>query len=75
MQTEGWVMLNKPHWLTNWQQPAAPELGRLQQAAEDVAQSGRACLLARLMSGPSGWQEVERLFVVPDNWPGVPSKG
>lgn len=75
VQTEGWVVLHKPHWLANWQQPTAPEQGRLQQAAEDVAQSGRACLLARLMPRPSGWQEVERLFVVPDNWPEVPSIG
>ncbi|GAA0681983.1 DUF1853 family protein [Marinobacterium maritimum] len=75
LEPEGWVVLHKPHWLVDWQQPEAPLPGRLLQAAAEVQQSGRACLLARVVAAPTGWVEVERLFVVPNNWPEVPSKG
>ncbi len=75
LESEGWVVLHKPHWLADWHQARAPEPGTLRQAAAEVERSGRARLLARLMATPNGWSEVERLFVVPTCWPGVPSKG
>ncbi|MBV0932842.1 DUF1853 family protein [Marinobacterium weihaiense] len=70
-----WVVLHKPHWLGPWQQPATPEIGLLQQVAEQVEHDGRACLLARMEPALEGWQETERLFVVPNAWPGSASLG
>ncbi len=75
LKSEGWVILHKPHWLSDWRQAAVPEPETLSHAVAEVKRSGRACLLARLAVGTSGWQEVERLFIVPDSWPGVPSRG
>ncbi len=75
LEPEGWVVLHKPHWLADWQQPAPPLSGCLLQAAAEVQASGRACLLARLTATPAAWVEVERLFVLPNNWPEVPSRG
>ena len=72
---EGWVVLHKPHWLADWHQPLAPEAGILHQTVKQVAHTGRAGLLARLTGSAEGWREVERLFMVPDSWPAVPSKG
>ncbi|MBA4501731.1 DUF1853 family protein [Marinobacterium marinum] len=74
LEPEGWVSLHKPHWLGPWCQTVAPETGRLQQAAAEVASTGRACLLGRLVRGITGWVETERLFIVSNDWPTTPSK-
>ncbi|GAA0786849.1 DUF1853 family protein [Marinobacterium sediminicola] len=72
---DDWVVLQKPHWLACWRQSEVPPEDGLQQAAMGVIQSGRACLLAHLSQTPCGWVETERMFLVPDSWPGVPSSG
>ncbi|PSL16826.1 hypothetical protein CLV44_101226 [Marinobacterium halophilum] len=71
----GWVVLRKPHWLGVWEQASAPAADTLITAADEVCQTGQPRLLARLAVSSAGWQEVERLFVVPDAWPGRPSTG
>ena len=71
----GWVALHKPHWLGNWQQMQPPEAGGLAQMVNGVRDSGRAALLARLRLDGDCWCENERMFVLPDTWPGIPSQG
>lgn len=71
----GWIVLQKPHWLSAWHQLKAPEPDVLAPVAEQVLHSGRACMLARLRASGTCWREAERLFVVPGNWPAVPSIG
>lgn len=68
--TRHWVPLQKPHWLGAWAQPDEPDPERTASAITAVSDHGQPRLFAVLRPSPHGqWTEVERVFVVPDNWP------
>lgn len=75
MNSETWVPLRKPHWLGPWIQPGAPDTEETQATLERVRSTNSPRLFARLEREPRGpfWTEVERFFVVPEQWPEVVS--
>ncbi len=70
--TRLWVPLNKPDWLGPWSQESEPDAGEAEAVLTDVATHGRPWLFARLVRDDRAglWVEADRLFVVPDGWPG-----
>lgn len=68
-----WVPLHKPHWLGPWLQAEAPDPGLTRTALEQVCQDGAPRLFAQLAPDQKTglWVETERVFVVPDTWPGA----
>jgi len=70
-EISGWVVLNKPHWIGPWHQSGPPEPGKIAAALNTIQRHGVPLLFARLQQDVSSgfWQEVDRLFVVPDSWP------
>ncbi|MFW5824411.1 MAG: DUF1853 family protein [Marinobacter sp.] len=70
-RTDTWVPLRKPHWLGPWSQPGKPDPEPATLALSAVAKHARPCLFAVLGQDPASghWTEVERVFVVHDNWP------
>jgi len=67
----GWVTLNKPHWIGPWHQSEPPAPGAIAAALNTIKRHNVPLLFAKLEQDVvSGlWQEVDRLFVVPDSWP------
>ncbi|MDI9245086.1 DUF1853 family protein [Marinobacter sp. CHS3-4] len=67
-----WVPLHKPHWLGPWQQEQHPDPLETQEALRQVRESATPRLFAVMKQLPdeSSWQEINRLFVVPSQWPG-----
>lgn len=68
-----WRCLPRLSWLA----PASLDDTRLDSAdTEQGWRPDRAILLARLEPTPNGhWEEVQRLFVVPDDWPSTQANG
>ncbi len=66
-----WVVLNKPHWIGPWSQGKAPETEDVFAALNKIERHSIPLLFASLDSDSSTgvWQENDRIFVVPDNWP------
>ncbi|WP_417565591.1 DUF1853 family protein [Marinobacter sp.] len=67
----GWVVLNKPHWIGPWRQSEAPETDDVLAALNTIQRHAVPLLFANLKRDSSTglWQETDRSFVVPDNWP------
>lgn len=67
----GWVVLNKPHWIGSWRQSEAPESEEVSSALNKIERHAMPLLFANLERDSSTglWQETDRIFVVPDNWP------
>lgn len=67
-----WVPLRKPHWLGPWSQPDRPDPEQAVAALDAVAKHASPRLFAVLSKSPvtGHWTEVERVFVVPESWPG-----
>lgn len=68
-----WAHLRKPHWLGPWVQPEPPDPQAAQDRLAQVQATGTPRLFARLAQDTRTgcWGEVERVFVVPEHWPGV----
>lgn len=66
-----WSVLNKPHWLGPCQQTIAPDPDDAVATLRQVQLGGPPRLLAKMQERPNGagWQETERLFIVPEHWP------
>ncbi|WP_417547870.1 DUF1853 family protein [Marinobacter segnicrescens] len=66
-----WVPLHKPHWLGPWSQPDRPDPELAARVMDTVAEHARPRLFAVLSEDAASgqWIEVERVFVVPENWP------
>lgn len=66
-----WIPLIKPHWLGPWRQQGPPDRHVTGEALETVRSSGIPRLFAVLepTDGQNVWQEHQRVFVVPGNWP------
>ncbi len=61
---------DKPDWLLNWNKPPQTENNAVEQR---LAQATGPILVSRLAQDNEGnWQEVDRGFVVPDNWGASP---
>jgi len=71
--TQNWVPLIKPHWLGPWSQQQRPDSKQTSDALETVRSAGIPRLFAALQQFPGDhqWREASRVFVVPENWPGV----
>jgi len=73
-----WTMLERQRWLSPAQQTDITGLVRASaltaQLQEINQQQPRALLLARMAYWPDQqvWQEIDRCFVVPDDWPQLP---
>ncbi|GGE80166.1 hypothetical protein GCM10011533_35750 [Streptosporangium jomthongense] len=69
--TSHWVLLNKPHWIGNWFQAEPPDAERALEALERVEKRGVPQLFAVLQEDHQTgiWEEVDRVFVVPETWP------
>ncbi|MBP0047995.1 DUF1853 family protein [Marinobacterium sp. AK62] len=73
-----WVLLEKPNWLGPFYYPGPAHFQddavilSAREATEYARTLERPGLLARLepFGREGGWQEVERIFIVPDVWPG-----
>ena len=65
------VPLEKPHWIGPWGQVEAPSSALAAGIAERIAAGGAPRLFARLRQSPErgDWREVERFFLVPEQWP------
>lgn len=68
----GWVLLNKPHWIGPWRQYESPAPDAVNAALATIERAEIPLLFAKLKqdSVTGLWQETNRLFVVPDSWPG-----
>lgn len=68
----GWVLLNKPHWIGPWHQHESPAPDAVNAALATIERAEIPLLFAKLKqdSVTGLWQETNRLFVVPDSWPG-----
>lgn len=68
-----YLMLKKSQWLCRHQHRTAPatyQLTELQRhLAVQLGRWGRPVLVCAVCETDTGWQEQQRLFVVPDNWP------
>ena len=73
VNTTHWVRLKKPHWLGPWQQTQAPNLDAGRQNLDEIRSQGIPGLFAALTFNPASkiWQETDRIFVVPESWPGL----
>lgn len=69
--TRHWVVLNKPDWIGPWQQAHAPAAEESAHALAAIEREHVPLLFAALAQNePDGpWREVDRIFVVPENWP------
>lgn len=65
-----WVPLHKPDWLGPYWQSDCPEPSAVGARVRECTEQDWPCLLARLEQTKKGWQERERCFLVPDDWPG-----
>ena len=74
MDTSHWVVLNKPHWIGNWFQTDQPDKKYVLEALERVENKTVPQLFAVMREDhqPGNWLEADRVFVVPEIWPGVP---
>jgi uncharacterized protein len=72
-RSQNWVPLVKPHWLGPWSQQQRPDRQQTTDALETVRSAGVPRLFAALQQAPDDgqWRETSRVFVVPENWPGV----
>ncbi|WP_298450341.1 DUF1853 family protein [uncultured Marinobacter sp.] len=71
LDTSHWVVLNKPHWIGGWFQGEKPDAELAMDALRRVEDRCIPQLFAVLREDrPAGnWQEVDRVFVVPEGWP------
>lgn len=69
--TRHWVVLNKPDWIGPWQQADEPQEEESVPALDTIKQKHVPLLFAALAQDRAGapWQEVDRIFVVPESWP------
>lgn len=69
--TSLWVQLNKPHWMSPWNQKERPRADAAQTTIQWVETEGIPALFAKMawQAELSCWVEAERWFVVPGNWP------
>lgn len=70
-EVRDWCVLQKPHWLGHYQSAEVPDHRQVTAALDAVRQGASPCLFAQMAPHPSdkGWQEVRRIFVVPERWP------
>ncbi|WP_018405432.1 DUF1853 family protein [Marinobacter gelidimuriae] len=68
-----WVVLRKPHWIGPWQQSHPPCPQQAAQILEQIQQDQSPRLFAQLKhhAASGQWCEVQRWFVMPQNWPGT----
>ncbi|WP_029655560.1 DUF1853 family protein [Marinobacter daepoensis] len=68
-----WVPLFKPDWIGPWAQSAAPDAALARAALERVENAGVPQLFAIMArhSESGRWLEVNRVFVMPLQWPGT----
>lgn len=69
MNTETWVHLRKPHWLGPWIQSDPPDVEQTIATLGKVELTARPRLFARMEYDDKIWREVDRIFVVPRQWP------
>lgn len=72
MNTQCWVHLRKPYWLGPWVQAGPPESANTEATLASVHSTGTPRLFASLQHDEQTglWKEKERVFVVPEQWPG-----
>lgn len=71
LDTSGWVVLNKPHWIGHWFQSKQPDTQHTIDALKHVESTATPQLFAMLQQDPhtGDWLETDRVFVVPESWP------
>jgi len=73
LNTSHWVVLNKPHWIGNWCQSVQPDKEHVLEALARVESKSVPQLFAIMQEDrqTGSWAETDRLFVVPEAWPGI----
>ncbi|WP_148862255.1 DUF1853 family protein [Marinobacter fonticola] len=67
-----WICLQKPHWLGRFQSTTAPDPDKSAATLNAIQQGAPPRLFAQMTPrAAGGWEELRRIFVVPDHWPGV----